>query len=474
MRRWHSHGAWTRCPKATAKNRLDSRWVLKWKKRRDKAGNWETVITARLTARGFRDVQTVETFSATTSRWGQRLILVVAAQMGWSIISADVSQAFLRGVTFKTLAEAGEEVRVVELEVPPGSSHLLRRLRGLETFNEEVECLRLLKPGYGLKDAPRLWNMALTNAIRLHGMRPLTSDPQCFLKHNEKGDLVCVASTHVDDLKITGIPSEAEALIKALEEAFDALKVERGVFTHCGLQHEQSSNGDIKVHQEEYISKILPMGATAGKFVDKMEPLGSEELVTEYRSVLGAVAWATQTRPDVLVYVCALQRQMQKPRWLDVAHLNRIILYMQHRPLHLLYKKVTPPLQILLISDSAFQSKGQDCLAIKSGAVALASASVDLSKPETINIMALDWLSRKQTHVCRSTFAAEIHACCDLVGIGIKINSAMHELKHGANGAVAILDTPRDQLGLPMRLVLDAEAVFNAVVAAQAKTPADA
>jgi len=108
LRRWHDHGAWIRFPKSQAKNRLDSRWVLKWKNRRNpKTSQWETVITARLTARGFRDVQAVETFSATSSRWGQRLVLATAAQRKWEIVSADISQAFLRGVTFESLAAAG-------------------------------------------------------------------------------------------------------------------------------------------------------------------------------------------------------------------------------------------------------------------------------------------------------------------------------------------------------------------------------
>ena len=102
LQRWLNLGAFTRMPKQLATNVIDARWVLKWKKVDDK---W--VIQARLVVRGFKDFQApqLSTFAGTTSRWGQRVINSVAVQKGWSIFSADVSQAFLRGLSFDEAAK---------------------------------------------------------------------------------------------------------------------------------------------------------------------------------------------------------------------------------------------------------------------------------------------------------------------------------------------------------------------------------
>ena len=106
--RWANLRAFERMPKAHAHNVVDSRWVLKWKE-----ANGKRWIQARLVVRGFKDVQATQlnTFAGTTSRWGQRIVNSVAAQRGWEIFTADVSQAFLRGLTFEQAAQLKDEVR---------------------------------------------------------------------------------------------------------------------------------------------------------------------------------------------------------------------------------------------------------------------------------------------------------------------------------------------------------------------------
>ena len=127
----------------------------------------------------------------------------MAVNRGWTLHSADVSEAFLRGLTFEELAEAGEDRREVALELPAGGETLLRMQPGYEDFNPEVEVLRLLRPGFGLKDAPRLWLLALRRALAEIGVTPTTIDPQTFVRH-ERGCLVLVLTVHVDDLKLCG------------------------------------------------------------------------------------------------------------------------------------------------------------------------------------------------------------------------------------------------------------------------------
>ena len=56
----------------------------------------------------------------------------------------------------------------------------------MEGYNPSVECLSLLKPGFGLKDAPRLWNLALHQVLDQGGLKPVQTDKQLFVKHRNE------------------------------------------------------------------------------------------------------------------------------------------------------------------------------------------------------------------------------------------------------------------------------------------------
>ena len=167
LQRWLNLGAFERVSKKHASNVIDARWVLKWKIVNDRR-----IIQARLVVRGFKDLQAAQlsTYAGTTTRWGQRLVNSVAAQFRWPLFTADVSQAFLRGLTFEQAAQMKDEVRRdVQFTVPPGSTHLLKKLPGFGDFNPLTEVLRMLRCGFGLKDAPRLWNKVLRKAVTRPG-----------------------------------------------------------------------------------------------------------------------------------------------------------------------------------------------------------------------------------------------------------------------------------------------------------------
>ena len=70
LERWCKHKAWVRKSRKDCHNVLQSRWVLKWKNMKDGRG-----VKARLVVQGFMDRQHVDNYAATTSRWGQRLMI---------------------------------------------------------------------------------------------------------------------------------------------------------------------------------------------------------------------------------------------------------------------------------------------------------------------------------------------------------------------------------------------------------------
>ena len=98
LQRCVSCGGFRCFPRKLATNCLDSRWVLKWKLVDDKR-----IIKARLTVRGYKDLQggEVKTMATTALRWGQRVVCMAAVQNDWVLYSADVSQAFLKGMSLR-------------------------------------------------------------------------------------------------------------------------------------------------------------------------------------------------------------------------------------------------------------------------------------------------------------------------------------------------------------------------------------
>ena len=86
----------------------------------------------------------------------------MVVQKGWRLFSADVGQAFLRGLSFEQIQEMDGEVhRDVQFTVPPGSVPILQTLQGYAYFDPIREVLAMLRAGFGLKDAPRLWQKKL-------------------------------------------------------------------------------------------------------------------------------------------------------------------------------------------------------------------------------------------------------------------------------------------------------------------------
>ena len=74
----------------------------------------------RMTLRGFkdRDADNLETFAGTSSRISQRLVVSEAAIRGWPLTAIDVKKAFLKGVTYRLIAQLmNEPLRVVHFDL---------------------------------------------------------------------------------------------------------------------------------------------------------------------------------------------------------------------------------------------------------------------------------------------------------------------------------------------------------------------
>ena len=235
-------------------------------------------------------------FAGTSTRWSQRLLIAVAVQQGWELWSADISEAFLRGLTFEELRESGGQFRDVQIPLPPGGEFFLRAIEGYEDFGAATEILVLAKPGFGLRDAPRLWFLALEKVLTRIGVTACQGDQQLF-QMRENGRHSLLMTIHVDDIKMCGHPQIMSWVVKQLEEQFDSIKLEKNNFVHLGLQHALCKDGSMEISQTHYISERKP--------IPKDQPV-NEEFQHLFRSLLGGSAWVTQTLLDIALFVGAL------------------------------------------------------------------------------------------------------------------------------------------------------------------------
>eukprot|EP00973_Karenia_brevis_P005674 774820-Karenia_brevis.AAC.1 len=83
------------------------------------------------------------------------------------------------------------------------------------------------------------------------------------------------------------------------------------------------------------------------------DPCGPETALL-YPSLLGGVAWATQTRPDILVFVGYCQQ------WMRNHHSGYT------------YHSLELPTCLAVISDSAFKAQDPDCLSVRGSFICLA------------------------------------------------------------------------------------------------------
>jgi hypothetical protein len=144
LQAWAKLKCFSRKLRKLARNIIDVRWVIKFKYELPTSSanggpvsNVRAVavrtIRARLTVRGFKNVQKndVARYAGISSRSAQNIICYEAARRGWPICSADISKAFLQGMSYTDMARIiGEPEREVNLCLPTNNIPLLRQIPG--------------------------------------------------------------------------------------------------------------------------------------------------------------------------------------------------------------------------------------------------------------------------------------------------------------------------------------------------------
>ena len=201
-------------------------------------------------------------------------------------------------------------------------------------------------------------------------------------------------------------------------------------------------------------------------------------------SLLGAVAYLSHTRIDILVFICALQRHTSKPKIIHVKRLNKLLTWVQRNPKIVCYRKLVgggnlpeankQHTHCKAISDAAYKKEPEDGYSLR-GAVFLRGAGPlgpnNACRSGVHHLV--DQACRSQRKVSRSTFSAELQSGCDAVDQGILIAQMIYEVEHGVLSAAESKKLRDDGGYSPLALYLDAKSVWAAITATNIKVPTD-
>ena len=393
-----------------------------------------------------------------------------------SAASTDISKAFLQGVSYSEIAaETGQPERDVNFDVCSRIVPLVQKLPGFHDWNPIEEVLHCLKPGTGSRDAPRAFSMQFRRATKAFGLVSSLIDSELELLYKD-GQLCMMILKHVDDVKMAGPRVQIEALVKHLSQTFGKLTTEWHNFTFCGIKHVQDpSDKEITLDQTAFLAAIKPMSQPE-VMTGQRETQMPEVLQRHFLSLLMTVAYAVQSRPDIAVYIAALQKESKTATFAAARRLNKVLLWAQKNPKKITYHQLDEyPDCLALVSDSAFKAREDDGLSMR-GMIALRTASKSLLKVGSLKCHLLHTVSKTQRHVTRSTFASELFAATDSMDYGLIQILSLEELLVGSltwERAREMQQNDPSNMKTKLALIVDARSVTLAITAPVSKEPAE-
>jgi Reverse transcriptase (RNA-dependent DNA polymerase) len=311
-----ANNTWTLIPPQPNQQPVGCKWVYRIKRRAD--GSIER-YKARLVVKEFHQIEGIDyfdTFSPVVRPTTIRIILSIAVSSQWPIRQLDVHNAFLNG-------DLTEQVLMTQ---PPGF---------IDPDHPDHVCL-LSKALYGLKQSSRAWFTKLSYVLLTIGFAASNYDPSLFISHSH--DHTTMLLIYVDDILITGNnPSHVNQCISHLQTAF-SLKDLGPLSYFLGIEVRQIALG-LHLNQTKYLHDLLtrtnmntvkpsptPMSPNTTLSHEDSPLFDNPHL---YRSIVGALQYATITRTDLSFAVNKAPQFMHSPTTNHWSAVKRILRYIR-------------------------------------------------------------------------------------------------------------------------------------------------
>ncbi|KAJ0733108.1 putative RNA-directed DNA polymerase [Helianthus annuus] len=413
----HRNGTWSLVPPVPNSNVIDCKWVYRLKT--DQHGNL-TRHKARLVAKGFLQQSGIdyhETFSPVVKPATIRTVLSLAVSNKWSLKQLDVQNAFLHGDLHET----------VYMRQPPG----------FKDPKHPNHVCKLHKSLYGLKQSPRAWFTKLSNVLQHLGFHGSKTDPSLFIL-NRSGTHVYLL-VYVDDIIITGNdPNTVNSIIASLGQQVSLMDMGRLTY-FLGIEVLHTSSGLI-LSQRKYIQELIdraglkeskPLATPTNAKTDtitKDDPLMSDP--TRYRHCVGALQYATLSRPDIAYAVNRVCQFMHEPHESHWTAVKRIIRYLKGTSQLGLRFTLNSTSTLHAFADSHWGERLVPITAYSNSD--WAGCPVDRRSTGGYAIFLgsnlVSWSARKQKTVSRSSTESEYKAIADTVAELIWLKSLLQEL----------------------------------------------
>ncbi|RVW89378.1 Retrovirus-related Pol polyprotein from transposon RE1 [Vitis vinifera] len=314
----HKNQTWDLVDPPKDVNIIGCKWVYKLKYKSD--GSVDR-YKARLVARGFNQtfgLDYFETFSPVVKAATIRIVLTITLSYRWELRQLDVQNAFLNG----------DLVEQVYMAQPPGFLH----------------------PNHPNK-----------------GFNSSRTDSSMFVHFGRHSTLIVLV--YVDDIIVTGSsPILIQQLIHKLHSLF-ALRDLGQLSYFLGIEVTYDG-GSLHLSQRKYITDLLQRTSmldskaaatpgTVGLFLSQFDGDLMDD-VTMYRSVVGALQYATLTRPDIAFSVNKACQFMHRPTSTHWSSIKRILRYLKGTITHGLLLQPSAHFTIQAYTDADWGAQPDD------------------------------------------------------------------------------------------------------------------
>ncbi|KAD4385676.1 hypothetical protein E3N88_25845 [Mikania micrantha] len=320
----------------------------------------------------------------------------MAASERWRVHHLDVKSAFLNG-------DLNEEVYIKQPD-------------GFVVQGNEKMVYKLSKALYGLRQAPRAWNVKLDKVLKELGFMKCKHEQAVYILH--KSDTTLIIGVYVDDIIVTGPDenhvNEFKNKMKLVFEMSDLGQLSY----YLGIEVDQQKNG-ITLKQSAYAKELLKIAgmsecnSSTWPMEHKLQLIrdedGKEVNATDYRRLIRSLQYLLHTRPDLGFSVGVASRYMEKPKESHLKAVKHILRYIKGSlNVGLIYRSGGDG-KLVGYSDSSF---GTDLTDRKgtTGTVFYMSGNF------------ITWSSQKQRTValssCEAEFMAATGAACQALWLG--------------------------------------------------------